>query len=77
MTVRPDTATARVARRRVDCVRDHIRGPVGTDRNGCDVLGVMTTTDAPALTVYSTTWCGYCKRLKKQLDEYGFFFFYF
>lgn len=21
------------------------------------------------LTVYSTTWCGYCRRLKMQLDE--------
>lgn len=31
----------------------------------------MTTTEAPALTIYSTTWCGYCRRLKKQLDESG------
>jgi mycoredoxin len=23
------------------------------------------------LTMYSTTWCGYCRRLKKQLDEAG------
>ena len=23
------------------------------------------------LTVYSTTWCGYCRRLKWQLDEAG------
>lgn len=29
-------------------------------------------TDAtPALTMYSTTWCGYCRRLKKQLQESG------
>ncbi|MFJ4652145.1 mycoredoxin [Nocardia sp. NPDC088792] len=28
----------------------------------------MTATD---LTMYSTTWCGYCRRLKKQLDEAG------
>ncbi|RVW05818.1 mycoredoxin [Rhodococcus xishaensis] len=27
------------------------------------------TIQAPALTMYSTTWCGYCRRLKKQLDE--------
>ncbi len=26
--------------------------------------------DAP-LTIYSTTWCGYCRRLKTQLDEAG------
>ena len=23
------------------------------------------------LTMYSTTWCGYCKRLKRQLDDIG------
>jgi mycoredoxin len=23
------------------------------------------------LTVYSTSWCGYCRRLKLQLDEAG------
>ncbi|MGW5146011.1 mycoredoxin [Rhodococcus koreensis] len=31
----------------------------------------MTATDTPALTIYSTTWCGYCRRLKTQLDESG------
>lgn len=31
----------------------------------------MTATDTPALTIYSTTWCGYCRRLKTQLDEFG------
>ncbi|GAA4480023.1 mycoredoxin Mrx1 [Rhodococcus olei] len=32
----------------------------------------MTATETvPALTMYSTTWCGYCRRLKKQLDENG------
>ncbi|MFF0816469.1 mycoredoxin [Rhodococcus sp. NPDC003318] len=32
----------------------------------------MTSTDtATALTIYSTTWCGYCRRLKTQLDEHG------
>ncbi|MEU6560709.1 mycoredoxin [Nocardia nova] len=28
----------------------------------------MTATD---LTMYSTTWCGYCRRLEKQLQEAG------
>ncbi len=28
----------------------------------------VTATD---LTMYSTTWCGYCRRLKKQLEEAG------
>lgn len=30
--------------------------------------------EAPApgtITMYSTTWCGYCRRLKKQLDREG------
>lgn len=31
----------------------------------------MTATDTPTLTIYSTTWCGYCRRLKTQLDESG------
>ncbi len=26
---------------------------------------------APELTVYSTSWCGYCHRLMKQLDRAG------
>lgn len=24
-----------------------------------------------AITVYSTTWCGHCRRLTRQLDEEG------
>ncbi|MDQ3981161.1 MAG: NrdH-redoxin, partial [Actinomycetota bacterium] len=23
------------------------------------------------VTIYSTTWCGHCRRLKRQLDEAG------
>lgn len=26
---------------------------------------------APALTIYTTQWCGYCVRLKGQLDRAG------
>ena len=26
---------------------------------------------SPALTMYSTQWCGYCHRLKTQLDREG------
>ena len=30
------------------------------------------TPEAPAtLTMYSTTWCGYCRRLKSQLERDG------
>lgn len=32
----------------------------------------MTTTPAPgSITMYSTTWCGYCQRLKAQLGKAG------
>ena len=27
--------------------------------------------DAGTLTMYSTTWCGYCRRLKSQMDREG------
>ncbi len=30
----------------------------------------MPTMDEP-ITMYSTTWCGYCRRLKRQLAEVG------
>ena len=29
------------------------------------------THDAGTVTMYSTTWCGYCRRLKAQLDSVG------
>ncbi len=28
----------------------------------------------PQLTMYSTTWCGFCRRLKLQLDQAGISF---
>lgn len=33
----------------------------------------MTTTlpETGSVTMYSTTWCGYCRRLKSQMDEAG------
>lgn len=34
----------------------------------------MTTQTLPqpgTITMYSTTWCGYCRRLKSQLDSVG------
>ncbi|MBO1752731.1 mycoredoxin [Actinotalea sp. BY-33] len=31
-----------------------------------------TTPPAPgSVTMYSTTWCGYCRRLKSQMDSAG------
>ena len=27
--------------------------------------------DSPAVTMYTTVWCGYCRRLKKQLEREG------
>ena len=31
----------------------------------------MTTTDSTAVTMYTTTWCGYCVRLKKLMQREG------
>ena len=31
----------------------------------------MSSSSAAALTMYSTQWCGYCHRLKSQLDREG------
>jgi mycoredoxin len=31
----------------------------------------MTPEDPIMLTMYSTSWCGYCRRLKSQLDREG------
>jgi mycoredoxin len=31
----------------------------------------MPDGDVMTLTMYSTTWCGYCRRLKSQLDREG------
>jgi len=27
--------------------------------------------ESPVVTMFSTSWCGYCKRLKKQLEREG------
>jgi mycoredoxin len=32
---------------------------------------IPTTPDAGTVTMYSTTWCGYCRRLKTLLDREG------
>ena len=32
---------------------------------------LVTDLENPTLTMYSTTWCGYCRRLKTQLDAQG------
>jgi len=34
----------------------------------------VTTDTATAFTMYSTPWCGYCHRLKGQLDREGISF---
>ena len=31
----------------------------------------MTPPEPGTITMYSTTWCGYCRRLKSQLDREG------
>ncbi|EOM77433.1 mycoredoxin [Rhodococcus rhodnii] len=36
-------------------------------------MNTVTSTDSNSdtMVMYSTTWCGYCRRLKKQLEENG------
>lgn len=34
-------------------------------------VALFVTDVTPDLTMYSTTWCGYCRRLKTQLKEAG------
>ena len=31
----------------------------------------MTPLDPSVVTIYSTTWCGYCRRLKAQMESVG------
>lgn len=31
----------------------------------------MTAAGTPALTMYTTTWCGDCRRLKRELESAG------
>ncbi len=34
-------------------------------------VALCVSDSTPDLTMYSTTWCGYCRRLKTQLKEAG------
>ena len=34
-------------------------------------MTTQTLPQAGTITMYSTTWCGYCRRLKSQLDSAG------
>ena len=44
---------------------------LGNIRRDSDMLNaVMTVSDAP-LTMYTTTWCGFCPRLKTALKAEG------
>lgn len=38
--------------------------------NGCR-KGQYVTAQTSPITLYSTPWCGYCHRLKRQLDREG------
>ncbi len=34
-------------------------------------MSAQTLPEPGTITMYSTTWCGYCRRLKTQLDSAG------
>jgi len=53
----------------VPCFAPSVPG-AGTRAGACGVIQGMST-DAPALTMYTTTWCGYCNRLKVGLKSLG------
>ncbi len=36
-----------------------------------DSTETPATTPSSTITMFSTTWCGYCRTLKKQLDSQG------
>lgn len=38
------------------------------------IIQILRYPDAMTFTMYSTTWCGYCKRLKRQLNDLGITF---
>jgi mycoredoxin len=45
-------------------------GNAGIARGESPLMSTVSATSAD-LIMYSTTWCGYCRRLKTQLDEAG------
>jgi hypothetical protein len=48
------------------------QGTAGNIAAAATVEDGMTSTPAPGtITMYSTTWCGYCQRLKAQLGKAG------
>jgi mycoredoxin len=55
---------------RPGCAVETSARPIGNIEDRPDVVRAVTAT-APELTMYSTTWCGYCRRLKTQLKEAG------
>jgi mycoredoxin len=43
----------------------------GTNTLNTQESSVDFTPESGTITMFSTTWCGYCNRLKKQLDAQG------
>jgi mycoredoxin len=50
------------------------RGPRIGHVVSIDYVERPMSTDAPAVTMYTTSWCGYCVRLKKVLKNEGITF---
>lgn len=44
---------------------------ITTSNNELEENSVDFTPESGTITMFSTTWCGYCNRLKKQLDAQG------
>ena len=44
------------------------------DRAGADALGAAPAPPAPVVTLYSTTWCGWCRKSRQLLQSLGIAF---
>ena len=43
----------------------------GTAGTAAEVVAAFELPPAGTVTMFSTTWCGYCRRLKAQMDDAG------
>jgi mycoredoxin len=45
--------------------------PLNLEMQFCEGVTLEYTPEAGTITMFSTSWCGYCRRLKTQLDAKG------
>jgi mycoredoxin len=52
-------------------LREKTSALITMSNNELEENSVDFTPESGTITMFSTTWCGYCNRLKKQLDAQG------